>query len=192
MKYLKFVKDKALVFRGGFPLKLQIFTDASHAGDPDNRRSVTGVVIKLAGNTVYWCSLYQTIVSHSSFESELMALDKGATIGQCARWIAEVMGVVFTDPSAVFVDNQSTITVTENKVQPNRNLHIHARFFYAQDLVVAGEYILYHIPSADQVADILCTYKGPANFVRLYALLTGCALVEMLEGKPVWNMALLE
>ena len=33
---------------------LQIFSDATHASDPDTRRSISGVTIKLAGNLVLW------------------------------------------------------------------------------------------------------------------------------------------
>ena len=50
------------------------------------------VVVKLGGNTVYWRVSFTTIVSHSSTESELMAVDEGATVLQALRWLIEAMG----------------------------------------------------------------------------------------------------
>ena len=82
LRYLKGTRNKGLVYTAEFPLYYQIFTDASHAGCVDTRRSITSLVVKLGGNTVYWKVMFTSIVSHSSCESELMALDVGATIGQ--------------------------------------------------------------------------------------------------------------
>ena len=148
MCFLKATARQPLIFRAGFARRcIQIFTDASHAGDTDTRKSVSGIVIKIGGNTVTWASLFQRIVSHSSCESELMALDKGATIGQHIKWLAEQMGADIVSPIHVFIDNQSTINISSNPVQAGRNLHVHARYFYVRDLVYAKEYeLLYDRP----------------------------------------------
>ena len=194
MRFLKGSARQPLVIRAGFARHhIQIFTDASHAGDTDTRRSVSGVVIKLGGNTVAWASLFQKIVSHSSCESELMALDKGATIGQHVKWIAELMGADIVTPIHVFIDNQSTINISSNPIQAGRNLHVHARYFYVRDLVYEKEYVLLYLPSADQVGDLLCSFKGTPNYRRLAALFFGCARVESgSDGGLVWNTRLLQ
>ena len=112
--------------------------------------------------------LYQIIVSHSSCESELMALDKGATMGMFLRWLTEALGGTVITPVPIFVDNQGAISLANNPVGPNRNLHIHARYFYVRDLVDGKEYIVHYVNTKDQLADMLCTYiyKGSASFVR--------------------------
>ena len=61
---------------------LQTWTDSTHASDPDCRKSISGITIKLAGNLLLWKANFQKIVSHSSTESELMALDGGVTLSQ--------------------------------------------------------------------------------------------------------------
>ena len=193
MRWLKGTAEVPLVLRTGFPLYLQIFTDASHAGDVDTRRSMTGIVIKLAGNTVFWCCKYQKIVSHSSCESELMSLDKGATVGQYLSWIAGIMGVGQKGPIDIFVDNRSTIDITTNPIQPGRNLHVHARYFYVRDLVLAKEYNIWHLYTKNQIADVLCSFKGLPNFKQLYPLLIGCARIVRTEGDHwEWDTSLLQ
>jgi hypothetical protein len=154
--------------------KMQIFTDASHAGDPDTCRSISGFIAKVCGNTVYWKSTFQRIVSHSSTESELMALDKGTTLGQFVRWLMVAVGTTPDSPIPIFVDNKSTIDIATNPVQPGRNVHVHARYFYVRDLVLEGVFEIKHLRTESQISDLLVSYKGRANFLRMRLLATSC------------------
>jgi hypothetical protein len=165
---------------------IQVFTDASHASDPDTRRSITGIVIKLAGNTILWKNLFQRIVSHSSTESELMALDLGATLGQYIKWLCEIFRLSSNTPLPVYVDNQATIILSSNPVQPGRNLHIHARYFYVRDLVTRKELIIVKIHTDDQLADILVSFKSFETYHRLRTLLMNCAYVNTVDDKLAW------
>ena len=79
-------------------------------------------MIKLGGMTVYWKNSFSKLVSHSSCESELFALDIGATTGQCMRWLLQAMGGPVQGCIQVFVDNQGTINISTNPVQSGRNL----------------------------------------------------------------------
>ena len=108
LRYIKGQRGVGLTFQGGFPRTLQIFTDADHANCPDTRRSMSGIVIKFAGNTIMWRSAWQNIVSHSSTESELMALDKGATLGQYIKHLSGEMGFSLVGPITIFIDNQAS------------------------------------------------------------------------------------
>ena len=120
-----------------------------------------------------------------------MALDKGATVGQYVKWLMEVMGASLDTPIMIFVDNKSTIDISSNPVQPGRNVHIHARYFYVRDLINAGDCTIQHLPSKMQIADVLCTFKDVTNFTTLYPLVLRPAIVEMREGQPHWNTSLM-
>ncbi len=194
-RYLKATKQKGLIFRrvaNGLRKTMQIFTDASHAGDPDTRRSISGLVIKLGGNTIFWKSLFQSIVSHSSTESEIMSIDKGATTGQLAKWVCLAMGYAPMMPIPIFIDNTSAIMLASNPIQTGRNLHMHARYFYVRDMVAVGEYTLMHLPTNDMVSDLLVTFKGGPNHTRLCALLMGCAYLARSEKTWEWRVEYLD
>ena len=189
LRFLRGTVRQGLTFRSSFPLFMQIFTDASHASCVDTRRSITSLVVKLGGNTVYWKTSFTSIVSHSSTESELMALDIGATMTQALRWLIQAIGGQVQDRIQIFVDNTSTITIASNPVQQGRNLHIHARYFYVRDLVYGGEVLVLHIPTGEQVADIGCTFKGGPTFLRLRRYLLDSARVVHDEQQiPHWEM----
>ena len=187
--YLKGTVNQGLTYRAGFPLYYQVFTDASHANCVDTRRSTMSVVVKLGGNTVFWRVSFTSLVTHSSTESELLALDEGATVLQALRYLIEAMGGPVQGKIQIFVDNTSTITIASNPVQPGRNAHVHARHFYVRDLAYGDLVELIHLPTALQLADIGCTYKGGHTFVYLRKILIECARLMFDDnGNPFWEM----
>jgi hypothetical protein len=188
LRYLRGTVNLGLTYRTGYPLYYQIFTDASHASCVDTRRSIISIVVKLGGNTVFWKNMFTKIVSHSSTESELMALDLGATIGQSVRWLIEAVGGPTQGCIQIFVDNNGTISIASNPVQSGRNLHVHARYFYVRDLVYDEQYRIEKIPTELQVADIGCTFKGSGTFLTLRDYLMYCARVKHdTHGNPFWE-----
>jgi hypothetical protein len=189
LRYIKGTINDGLTYRTGFPLYYQIFTDASHASCVDTRRSIVSIVVKLGGNTIYWKNSFTKIVSHSSTESELMALDVGATIGQCLRWLIESIGGPVQGLVQIFVDNQGTISISSNPIQSGRNLHVHARYYYVRDLVYDDQFVISHLPTHLQVADIGCTFKGSNTFLSLKTYLINCARIMHDEhGIPFWDV----
>ena len=190
VRYLAGNKSIGIVYRR-VPAELanhmQIFSDSTHASDPDTRRSISGISIKLAGNLVLWKANFQTIVSHSSTESEIMCLDTGGTLGQYAKWICNAVGINPIMPIPIFIDSQSSMDIMQNPIQAGRNLHMHARFFYMRDHVINQEYALVKIATEDQISDVLVTFKDFPTFHRLRFLLLHCAFVEMVDGIARWN-----
>ena len=58
----------------------------------------------------------------------------------------------------MFIDNTSTLTIATNPVQPGRNAHVHARYFYVRDLAYGDLAEIIHLSTDLQLADIGCTY----------------------------------
>jgi hypothetical protein len=195
LRYLRGTVGKRLKYSARFAdaMFLQIFTDASHASDPDTRRSIMSVAVKLGGNTIYWKNHFTSIVSHSSTESELMALDKGATLSEAMRWLLEALhGPTSEDQRdiQIYVDNAGTLHIANNPVQPGRNHHVHAKYYYVRDLVYGGKVSTLKIGTDDQIADVGCTYKGGHSFEKLRDLLMSCARIVHDENNlPVWHTA---
>ena len=115
-----------------------------------------------------------------------MALDKGATIGMYVRWLTELIGEQVVTPIQIFVDNQSAIKLASNPVHPDRNLHIHARYFYIRDLVEQGVYRICYVKTGDQIADLMCVFKTHETFAYFYALITNVAVcIKTMEGDSI-------
>ena len=65
------------------------FSDSDWGGDPDTRRSVTGVVFNLAGGAVSWLSRLQSGVALSTAEAEYIATCEAAMEAASLRNIVE-------------------------------------------------------------------------------------------------------
>jgi hypothetical protein len=73
LRYLKGTMQLGLSYTRG-DLQLKAFSYADWAGDPNDRRSTTGLVVFLGNNPISWSSKKQQTVSRSSTEAEYRAL----------------------------------------------------------------------------------------------------------------------
>ena len=55
-------------------LQLKAFSDADWAGDPNDRRFITGLVVFLGNNSISWFSKKQQTISRSLTEAKYCAL----------------------------------------------------------------------------------------------------------------------
>ena len=138
-----------------------------------------------------WRSAWQIIVSHSSTESELMALGKGATLGQYIKHLSGEMSFNIVGPITIFIDNQAAIDLSSSPIKTGRNLHMHARYFYIRDMVYHKEYVLIQLPTTEQISDVLVTYEGGPIFQKLYARIINCVFVFFdVSDNPTWDDSL--
>jgi hypothetical protein len=165
LRYLKGTPDFGITIKGDFDSDIQGFSDANHANDPDTRRSISSLFIKYGPNLISWKQAFQKIVSHSSTESELMSLDMLVRLIMHTKWKVHSLCGKRQDTVRVFIDNQSALDIASNPIQPGRNVHIHARYFYVRDLVNSGDIAIYYLPTDDQIADIGCAYKGGQQYL---------------------------
>ena len=168
MLFLVSKSSKHFIISGSLEHReLSGWTDSDHAGNPDDRRSRSAHQIWLGNDLIDWYGRSQTIVAHSSAESELMALDACVRQMQHLRWLMESLNAPARGPSVINMDSSSALGMAENPIQNRRNRHIHARYFYVRDLINDKVVRLNKVDTDDNRADLLATYKDAATFKRL-------------------------
>jgi hypothetical protein len=80
--YLKGTVDHKLMYRPSDALEPFItYSDADHGGNPDNRRSTGGYVVKIGTGAVSWSSKLQSLIALSMTEAEyISAVEAGKEI----------------------------------------------------------------------------------------------------------------
>ena len=73
LRYIKGTLYHGIAFTPG-PLSLSVFSNADWAGDPNDRRSTSGLLVYLGSNPITWSAKKQPTVSRSSTESEYRLL----------------------------------------------------------------------------------------------------------------------
>jgi hypothetical protein len=158
LRYLNGTIDYKLEFKpqSSPSISLHAYSDADWAGDKSDRRSTTGMIIQLCGNTVSWNSKKQTTIALSSTESEYMAT--AATFQEliwCLTWLEEVLGTDTPIDTQVFGDNQSAIASVRTTAHHDRSKHIDVRYHFIKDWVKKDKIKLNWIPTDKQLADIM-------------------------------------
>ena len=160
LKYVKATKDVKLCLGPNGNRELHVYTDASH-GPPPDRKSITGVVIKLYGSSISWLSKKQkTDVALSSAEAEFYAMSKGVSEGLWTARVVAEFGVTNTK-FTLLCDNQSAISMFNNRPSHDAK-HIDIRYHFVKDNLLKGLVDVKYIPSKDQIADHLTKALKPA------------------------------
>jgi hypothetical protein len=118
------------------------YTDSDFAGSLDDRKSTSGHAFHLGMNLISWASKKQTILSISSAEAECVAATSASCQAVWLRRILKDMSHTEKDPTPIFCDNTSAISLSKNHVFHKKSKHIDTRFHFIRELVNNGDIAL--------------------------------------------------
>lgn len=176
LRYLKGTIDCKLQYRRSDSAEMvEAYADADWGNDPNDRRSVSGYIVKLFGSTVTWATKKQSSVALSTTEAELMAL---CQVSCEVVWIINVLNSVdlkVSEPVSVYEDNQPCIAVTVEPRKHKRMKHVEIQNFFVRELVQNSvqkrRVKLNYLPTEDQVADLMTKGLASPRFRKLRELL---------------------
>ena len=124
LRYLKMTPGHGLLFKKCENREIEIYTDASWAGELTERRSTTGYCSYVWGNLVTWRSKKQSVVSRSSAELEYQALALGICEGMWLQRLLRELRVEAKKAVRMFSDSQAAINIAKNPVHHDRTKHV--------------------------------------------------------------------
>lgn len=155
LRYLNGTKNARLIFKKHYKSKPLVgYADADFANDNEERKSVSGYLFKVFGNTISWCTKRQPTVSLSSTEAELISLCNAAKEG---IWIARLLDElkIPTKPFIIYEDNIPCIRIAEEPREHQRTKHIDIQYMYIRELIKNKEIQLQYLATDKQIADAL-------------------------------------
>lgn len=165
VRYLLGTMNYAVVFDGNSDKGIIVYSDSDWASDPDDRKSHTGMITKLATGPICWTSHKQKTVALSSTEAEYMALSDSC---RQLMWIRSLFSEIGFNIATLPLcgDNQGSIFLGSNPVQERRTKHIDIRYHYIRERIESNEVDLYYIPTNDNVADLLTKNLALVKFKK--------------------------
>jgi hypothetical protein len=168
LRYIQGTLDHGICFSASselppdsFPISLPFgFSDASHAADPDDRKSHSGHVYFYFNGPIVWLSSKQSVVALSSMESEFMELSEAAKEAIFLRKLLSSINIKITTPTTILTDSQSALNHVKNNVKHARTKHIDTRFHYIREVYTSNQIDLKHVPHTEQAADVLTKPLG--------------------------------
>jgi hypothetical protein len=140
----------------GHPAVLEGYSDANWISDIDQIYTTSGYVFTLEGGAVSWRSYKQTILTKSTMEAELSALDIASAEAEWLRELLSALPVVEKPISAILMnyDNQTVITkVNSAKDNVKSTRHIKRRLKYVRKLRNSGVITVAYIQTNKNLAD---------------------------------------
>lgn len=138
----------------------------------DTRRSTTGYIFKVYGGTIAWKSKRQPTVALSTTETEYMASADAAKQAVWLRLLLEDIGLGLGDQALQLVnDNAGAIALSKNPVNHEKSKHIDMRHHFIREKVEDKTVSLAHVPSAENIADLLTKALPTELFTKLCHLL---------------------
>ncbi|GMF23042.1 unnamed protein product [Phytophthora fragariaefolia] len=182
LKYLKGTSTYGLLLNGKTrDVTYEVYTDASFACLPKERKSVTGYVIQMAGTSISWCSSKQGSVSLSTAEAELIALSEGAKESEWLWYLLGEMGFPRSKPVQVCCHSNASISIVKNPGNFKANKHTEIRYLFTRDVVELGRLKIAYCSTTEMTADILTKGLPTKQFLKLREKLG----VRDLELSPV-------
>lgn len=172
LRYLKGTLHHGLVLKRSPNLSLTGFSDADWGGDPDDRRSITGYCVFLGANAITWSSKKQTTVSRSSTEAEYRSLANLTTEVIWIQTLLQELRVPLPQKPTLWCDNLSTVALSANPVFHSRSKHFELDLHFVRERVIDRRIEVNHVPSYEQVADILTKPLSLDNFLKFRKKLT--------------------
>jgi hypothetical protein len=146
------------------------YADANHGTGLDDKRSISGFVIKVLGGPVSWASRTQPLTAASTTESEFRALS------ECSRealWVAKILDA-FDIPSTPFLirgDSQGALCAIKNFSYTKYTKHIEIVHDFMKDRYQAGQLNFEYVQGGENPADIFTKCLGGPKFVKFRSML---------------------
>jgi hypothetical protein len=163
------------------PTTLKAAVDSDFAGDISHRKSVSGIVIKLAGGAVLYKTQYQPTVAGSSTEAEFTAATEAGKYILYLRTILEEIGLRQSDATILFEDNQGALLMANAQRPTKRTRHMDIKHFLIQQWVAEDLLCLQRIATADNFSDSLTKAQGPTLFHRRMNYIMGRIVPEYMR-----------
>lgn len=140
-----------------FPSVLEGYSDASWINSVGDNKSTSGWIFTLASGVVSWASKKQTCISHSTMESEFIAL---AQAGKEADWIRNMLLDIDLWPNpmppiSLYCDSEATLTRAYSGTYNGKSRHIGLRHEFVRQLIHDGIITIVYVKSSKNLADPL-------------------------------------
>jgi hypothetical protein len=130
------------------------YSDADFAGDVDQRKSTSGMVVVMNGAAIMWRSKLQSIVTTSTCEAEYVSASDAA---KEVLWLSKLLCEISSKfkKLTLHVDNQSALSLMRlhHAGTSGRTKHIDVNYHFLRDRVIRGDLDVDFVATEEQVAD---------------------------------------
>jgi hypothetical protein len=111
------------------PLAIVGYVDSDWAADIRHRRSISGIIFKLAGAAIAWKCRVQTTISLSSSEAEYLAASDAGKMTLYLHSVMDDLHVPQNIATIIYEDNRGALLMSRAAQPTKQTLHIEIRHY---------------------------------------------------------------
>jgi len=150
---------------------LTTYCDSDWGACLQTRRSVTGYLVKFGEALISWKSKKQDTVSRSSAEAEFRSMASATAEIIWLTGLLKELDVEVQVPTQLMCDSKAAIQIAANPIFHERTKHIDIDCHFVRERILQGMIRTNHVPTKEQLADILTKSLGRAQHEYLLSLL---------------------
>jgi hypothetical protein len=156
--YLKGTTGLKLRFNGEDE-GLDLWTDANWGGE--HKRSTSGFVVKMCGDSIAWVAKRQTVVALSTCAAEYISLSDGAQ--HLAGLSILLDNIQHHFKIKIYCNNEAAILIAGNNASKKKTRYLIQAFYFINDFVRANNVKINWTSTINQQADIFTKKLGPSK-----------------------------
>jgi hypothetical protein len=176
LRYLKGTINHALQYTGKLKpnekVNITVYSDSDWAEDKDDRKSISGFVVKLAGGPISWQSKKQPTRAMSSCEAEFISLTEATKEVLWLTYFLDELEVPYNTP-VIFTDSRAAMEWSKNACNHQRTKHVQLKYFFVRDVVRDRKVHMQYISTKENEADILTKSTSISIFKYLQPKIMG-------------------
>lgn len=145
---------------------LEGLVDSDWASDSVKRKSISGIIIMLAGGAIAYKSKFQEVIAMSTTEAEFVAACDAAKIILFLRSILEDLGIPQNHATTLFEDNHGALMMANAQQPTRRTRHMDIKHFSLLDWVERDLVLLKTISTHDNASDAMTKFLPKLLFYR--------------------------
>jgi hypothetical protein len=165
------------------PNNMYAAVDSDWAGDTSHRKSVTGMVIRLAGGTIMYKTKYQDTIAQSTTEAEFTAAcDAGKAI-LYVRSILDEINMPQDMATTLYIDNNGALLMGNAQQPTRRTRHMDIKKFTILEWIKRDLLIMKRIDTTLNCSDVLTKQTGKNLFYRHFDYILGHVIPSYVKAE---------
>lgn len=166
LEYLYHTRTMSLEFKADKSEMIEGYADADYANDVNDRKSISGNVFTMCGDTISWSSKKQKTVALSSTEAEFISTCGALCELLHLSYVLNDMRINVKKPIFLFQDNQSAIKLLNNFENNSRCKHMAVKENFIVDYIKRGIVNVKYLPSEVMLADMFTKGLSSIKFSK--------------------------
>ena len=153
-RYLNGTRDLGVIYSKEGEVEPLAYSDADWGSDANDRKSISGYIFQMSAGPISWQSKKQPTIALSSMEAEYMAESLTARQVIWLRSLTAELGIPYSGPTTLNVDNQGAIDYSNNSINHGRTKHIDIQHHFVREKLISNEIEIQYCATENNLADL--------------------------------------